>query len=130
MPTINKMFGGSINLMSNALDLRAEKQGLIQSNIANMGTPGYKMQSFSFSHAMETAINKQGDLQRTHPRHIGIDPVETAIRQKFTSEERPVDLDEEMLKLAENQFMYELTTRMIGKSFEGLRSAIDAARSR
>ncbi len=37
---INKLFAGGLAQMSKALDLRSQKQNLIQSNIANMETPG------------------------------------------------------------------------------------------
>ena len=122
---INKLYSGGIALMGKSLDLRNERQGLIQSNIANMDTPGYKVQEFSFARVMESVMSGKGELQRTHPKHFSIDPVETSKLREFTAEERPVDLDEEMLKLSENQLMYEVTTRLLSKRFEGLKFAID-----
>lgn len=125
MPTINRMFGGGVALMGRSLDLRYERQGLIQSNIANIDTPGYKVQDFSFAGVMESVMTGKGELRKTHAKHIGIDPVEASRSQEFTEEDRPVDLDEEMLKLSENQLMYEVTSRILAKKFEGLRFAID-----
>ena len=111
--------------MNKALDLRMQKQGLIQSNVANMETPGYTVQDFSFKKAMETAGANQGVLSRTNPKHIELDPVTATESITFSREKRPVDLDEEMLKMAENQLMYEIATRMIGKKFDGLKYVID-----
>ena len=122
---INKLFSGKIGTMEQALNLRYERQGLIQSNIANMETPGYTVQDFSFQKAMETAKLGQGTLSRTHQTHIDLDPIAASESIHFSKEERPVDLDEEMLKMAENQLMYEIATRMIGKTFDGLKYAID-----
>ena len=122
---VNKLYGGSIELMRQALGLRFEKQGLIQSNIANLETPGYAAQDFSFAQVMERTMTGQGDLQRKHAKHLTVDPVEATKSREFKEEARPVDLDEEMLKLAENQLMYQVTTRLISKKFEGLRYAID-----
>lgn len=122
---INKLYGGSLDLMRKALNLRFERQGLIQSNIANMETPGYKMQDFSFERVMESVRSGQGELARTNKKHIGLDPVQTSKSREFVEEERPVDLDEEMLKLSENQLMYELTSRLVAKKLAGLRYAID-----
>ena len=122
---INKLYGGGVALMGRALDLRYDRQGLIQSNIANIDTPGYKVKDFSFANVMDRVMTNRGELARTHPKHLSVDPVETSIRGEFTSEERPVDLDEEMLKLSENQLMYEVTTRILSKKFEGLKLAID-----
>lgn len=122
---INKLYGGNIALMGKALDLRTEKQGLIQSNVANMETPGYKVQDFSFDKVMKSVMTGQEEMRRTHTKHLGVDPVEVSRRREFASEERPVDLDEEMLKLSENQLMYEVTTRILSKKFDGLKYAID-----
>ncbi len=122
---LNKLFGGTLPTMEQALNLRYERQGLIQSNIANMETPGYKMQDFSFKKAMETAATNQGVLKRTNAKHIELDPLTATESISFSKEERPVDLDEEMLKMAENQLMYDIATRLIGKKMDGLKYAID-----
>ena len=121
---VNKLYGG-LRPMEQALNLRYERQGLIQSNIANMETPGYTVQDFSFEKAMATANLNQGTLSRTHKKHIDLDPVAATMSQEFSKEKRPVDLDEEMVKLAENQMMYEIVTRMIGKKVDGIKYAID-----
>lgn len=124
MPFTNKLFGG-IQTSRLALDARMERQGLIQSNIANIETPGYTMQEFSFEAAMKNAMQKQGKLARTNERHIGLDPITLSESLEFSREKRPVDLDEEMQKLAENQLMFQATSKIIGKKFEGLQLAID-----
>ncbi|TBV82760.1 MAG: flagellar basal body rod protein FlgB [Desulfobulbaceae bacterium] len=126
---INKMFEGSIAVMHQALNLRGERQGLIQSNIANLETPGYKAQDFDFERVMAQVVARQGQGQeqmvRTHARHIGADSTELARASQFSHERRPVNLDEEMLKLAENQLMYQVTSQLIAGSFRGLRHVID-----
>lgn len=122
---LNKMFGSTFPAMEQALNLRYERQGLIQSNIANMETPGYTVQDFSFQKAMETARLNQGLLSRTNEKHIALDPITATESITFSREKRPVDLDEEMVKMAENQLMYEIATRLIGKKLDGLKYAID-----
>jgi flagellar basal-body rod protein FlgB len=122
---VNKLFDNNIGLMGKSLNLRSERQGLIQSNIANLETPGYKVQDFSFNRVMETVMASQGTLSRTQPGHISLDPVETSRSLDFKEEDRPVDLDEEMLKLSENQLMFEVVAKLIAKKFDGLRYAIE-----
>lgn len=122
---INKLYGGGVETMRTALNLRSERQGLIQSNVANMETPGYKVQDFDFKKVMETVMTGQGELARTHAGHLSMDAVEVSKSRDFKQEERPVDLDEEMVKLSQNQLMYQITTRLVSKKFEGLRYAID-----
>lgn len=122
---INKIFGGGIAMAGNALDIRMEKQGLIQSNIANIETPGYTVKDFSFKNVMESVMTGRGELNRTNSRHIGLDPLDVSESLEFLNEARPVDLDEEMQKLAENQLMYQVTARILTKKFEGIKLAIE-----
>jgi len=125
MPFENKMFGGVVSAGRIALNARLERQGLIQSNIANIETPGYTSRDFSFESVMENALRGQGKLAQTNEKHIQLDPVELSESMQYKSENRPVDLDEEMQKIADNQLMYQLTTKILAKQFEGLRIAID-----
>ncbi|MBU0681553.1 MAG: flagellar basal body rod protein FlgB [Proteobacteria bacterium] len=122
---INKLFGGNLPIMEQALNLRYERQGLIQSNIANMETPGYTSQDFPFTKAMESAMQGSGALSKTHAGHLELDPVDAGISREFSKEKRPVDLDEEMLKLSENQLMYEIAAKIIGKKMDAMKYAID-----
>ena len=122
---INNLFGGNIPVLEQALKLRYERQGLIQSNIANMETPGYTTQEFPFARAMESATHGSGNLSKTNAGHMDLDPVEAGISREFSKDKRPVDLDEEMMKLAENQLMYEIAAKLTAKKFDGLKFAIE-----
>ena len=122
---INKIYGGNLPVLEQSLNVRMEKQGLIQSNIANLETPGYTVQDFSFKDVMDSVMHGSGQVTRTHTKHIAIDPVEMSKSRNFADENRPVDLDEEMVKLSENQLMYEVAARLITKKFEGMKYAID-----
>lgn len=125
MPVNNKLYGGLINTTGNAMSLRMARQGMIQSNVANMETPGYKVQELPFAKVMDSVMTGRGELSRTHAGHIALDPIEVGRNLEFHKEDRPVDLDEEMVKLSENQLLYQVSTRIIAKKFEGLRYAID-----
>lgn len=125
MPFTNKIFGGLIQTSRLALDARMERQGLIQSNIANLETPGYVGQDFSFTAVMKNAMAQQGKLAQTNEQHIGLDPVTLSESMEFSRDRRPVDLDEEMQKLSENQLMFQVTTKILGGKFDGLKMAID-----
>ncbi len=120
---VNKLFGPTMELARQALNLRLERQNLISANIANMNTPGYTVQDFSFADALESAMTGHGRLTRTDPRHLQVPPsaVEAAVRD----EKRPVDLDEEMLKLSENALFYQVTAKIVAKKLEGMRYVID-----
>ena len=122
---VNKLFGGTVDLMRQALNVRMERQGLIQSNVANYETPGYKVQDLNFDRVMESVMQGQGQLSLTNKKHVQLDALEVSKTREFSEEPRPVDLDEEMVKLSENQLMYQITTRLVAKKLEGMRYAID-----
>jgi len=121
---ISSIFGGVIALSEKALDLRMQRQGLIQSNIANLQTPGYQAQELPFAKTMARVMSGQGTLARTHESHIQVDPAAMVLSEE-SSRQGPVDLDEEMLKLSENNLMYQVTTRIVAKKLDGLRFVID-----
>ena len=122
---LNKIFSGSFVAAEKALNLRATRQGFIQSNIANINTPGYAVQDFDFKKAMARAMAAQPALATTDPGHMEPDPVDLTQEMTFSKEKRPVDLDEEMLKLSENQLMYQVSAKLITKELEDIRYAID-----
>ncbi len=122
---INKLFDGNIETMRQALTLRQERQGLIQSNVANLETPGYTGQDFNFAKVMQSVMSGQGELARTNKGHMQLDAMEAGRIREFASEKRPVDLDQEMVKMAENQLMFQALAKSIGKKFDSLRYAID-----
>jgi len=125
MPFTNKLFGGIIPSSRLALDARMERQGLLQSNVANIETPGYTGQDFSFSAVMKNAMLNRGKLAQTNERHLGLDPVSVSESLELSRDKRPVDLDEEMQKLAENQLMFQVTSKILGNRFDSLKLAID-----
>jgi len=122
---LSKIFGGSFAVAEKALDLRATRQGFIQSNIANINTPGYTGQDFDFKKVMERTLGAQPALSATDPKHLEPDPVALTEEMTFSKDKRPVDLDEEMLKLSENQLMYQVSAKLITKELEDIRYAID-----
>ncbi|MFP3984091.1 MAG: flagellar basal body rod protein FlgB [Desulfurivibrionaceae bacterium] len=121
----NKLFGGSLPMMKQALDLRMEKQGLVQSNIANKDTPGYKVRDIPFKEALAEATENQNQvtLDHTDPGHMGSPGMQPG--SFVVVEDREVDLDEEMMKLSKNQLMYQIGTSLVAKKLSGLETAID-----
>jgi len=125
MSFVDKMFGRGFYVAEQALNTRMAKQGLIQSNIANLETPGYNRQDFPFAKVMETALDQRGQMARTNKAHIALDPLDISQDITLSNDKRPVDLDEEMLNLSQNQLMYRVTTKILSKKFENLKYAID-----
>ena len=73
---LNKMTGG-LNFHSDALLLRAERQRVISSNIANADTPGYVARDFNFAKTLKAAQGENGTVRKalqaastSHPEHM------------------------------------------------------------
>ncbi len=132
----------SLDFQSRALVLRAERQQLLASNIANADTPGYVGRDFSFADAMGAAGDaasgriglKQPAGARADARHIALasttagngvgDGGGYTVQTQPTLDGNSVDLDRERAAFADNAVRYEATLRFINGHGKTLLSAI------
>ena len=64
----------TLSFQTQALVLRAERQRVIASNIANADTPGYQARDFDFASALRAGnwrSDTAGAAAATHAAHIG-----------------------------------------------------------
>ncbi|CAM3697699.1 flagellar basal body rod protein FlgB [Roseateles saccharophilus] len=119
---INRLTDG-MNFDAQALVLRAERQRLIASNIANADTPGYVARDLDFAEALRDATSgiasagaaqaKAGDLsaQATAARverHLVY-----AMPSQTNLDRNTVDMDRERAAFAENTIKYQSTLQFI-----------------
>lgn len=133
-----------LDFQSKALVVRAERQRLLASNIANADTPGYQGRDLNFQAAMADAMGSNPSLRptptsaannngQTHPAHLplqsktgGLD----ASAQAYTIQTQPamdgnsVDLDRERASFVDNSVRYEATLRFINGHSRTMLSAI------
>lgn len=137
----------NLDFHSKALVLRADRQRIIASNIANADTPGYAARDLNFKEAMANATGgPSGNLRAagsntassaagtTHPKHIalagGTGSLGGASNLGYVAQSQPsadgnsVDLDRERANFVDNSVRYESTLRFINGSAKGLLSAI------
>lgn len=130
----------SLDFHSNALVLRAERQRVIASNIANADTPGYAGRDINFKEAL-SAANGSGNQSPTpsmprgasNPRHIALQSSTTSLDAtalRYTTQSQPamdgnsVDMDRERANFVDNSVRYEATLRFINGQSKTLLSAI------
>ena len=123
----------TLDFQGQALRLRAQRQQLLATNIANADTPHYKAQDFDFAQAMKAAMagaagNAQ-ELRRTHPAHQG--PVPGGMPQaqprpvvQASRDGNTVDLDIERSAFTENALRYEAGVTILSSKLKGLSSVI------
>ncbi len=136
---LNNLTSG-LDFQSKALLLRAERQRVIASNIANADTPGYAARDLNFKAAMAEATGG-GTLQAstsgstagtTHPKHIpltGGTLGESAhlgyvVQTQPSLDGNSVDLDQERANFVDNAVRYEATLRFINGRSKTILSAI------
>lgn len=129
------LFGGTIELLGRALDIRSLRHNLISSNIANQETPGYKAVDIDFMNALNKAEGQTLPLMKTENGHIeGSSPVATgqvAVQKTGTDEgydKNSVNIEMEMAKMAENTMMYNAAADILARKFKDLEYAIREAR--
>ena len=126
----------TLNFQTQALMLRAERQRLLASNIANADTPGYQARELDFSRILRQATSETagpGVLQQTQSGHIpsisGLNSEDGklyALQSQTSLDNNGVDMDRERASFADNAVKYEATLRFINGS---VRTALDAMKS-
>ena len=131
----------SLDFHSKALVLRAERQRLIASNIANADTPGFVARDLDFRAAMSDALaGNDGGTRRqtlagasnTHARHIALGSAGSgagaalayAVQSQPAMDGNSVDLDRERASFVNNSVRYESTLRFINGQSKTILSAI------
>ena len=126
----------ALDFQSQALVLRAERQRLVASNIANADTPGYQARELDFANALRQATGSAalgGVPSTTHGQHdaspLGQDETPGLLYARHSQDaldRNTVDLDRERASFADNSVKYEATLRFINSS---VRSMLDAMKS-
>ena len=139
----------SLDFHSKALVVRAERQRIIASNIANADTPGYSARELNFKETlsdltgsgraqmpMKTAA-PSGATLKTHAQHMTLQPMQSqeaelgagtkliyAANSQASLDSNTVDLDRERASFVDNSVRYEATLRFINGNSKTLLSAI------
>jgi len=132
MPGIQQ-FDTTTQMLQKVLDLRSKNQEIIGANIANAETPGYSAQSFTFEDQLKNALSENGLRPvSTQPNHIPLTPtnleqvtgtVNTKRDATGIGDQNSVSVDQEMIKLSENQILYETAITMLSKKLSLLKYA-------
>ncbi|OPL16149.1 MAG: hypothetical protein AVO38_08745 [delta proteobacterium ML8_D] len=121
------LFNKTIEMLSTILNFQSKRHKVITSNIANIDTPGYKTKELVFKQQLENLIDDETEIKmtKTDQRHLSKQP--SHVFEVINSEEE-VKIDDEMVKLAENNFMYNLTVELMARKFRGLDNVLKEAK--
>lgn len=137
---------GELDFQAQALMLRAERQRLLASNIANADTPGYQARDFVFADALRQAAATRPALADAagaggDDARLG-EPIATDLLDGGTGaapaaptlvwstaaqtnlDDNGVDLDRERAAFADNALKYESTLRFVNAGVRNLQDAM------
>jgi flagellar basal-body rod protein FlgB len=107
-----------MHLLEKFLDLAAQRQGLLSSNIANIDTPGYRTRDIDF----------HGELVRASQNEEA-GPTEPMVREVPSLIARPdgnnVSVDREGLLLSQVQLQFDAASQLVKDQFRLITMAID-----
>jgi flagellar basal-body rod protein FlgB len=143
--TIDRLFSAPAQaVLEKALRASGTAHEVIAHNLANVDTPGFKRSEVLFQERLAAALaaleGGDGTLRgaRTDARHLPIgEPdaladVEPRVVVRAETSLRPdgnnVDLDAEMVRLQQNELLYESLAQVVRMKLTQLRSAINEGR--
>jgi len=106
----------TVDLLAVSLRLLERNNRLLANNIANVDTPSFKPSHLDFHESLKKALlhtrSTSGRVRRALPIVLEEDGVEAR------NDGNSVDIETEMMKLAENTARYELYAGLLKKKFE------------
>lgn len=130
------LFGGTIDILTRSLNLRARQHEMILNNVANADTPNFRPFSMDVEAQLQQHHKLDGSaaLQKTNPRHLqGAADGDGATASMSASGSRTpllrgdgngVDIDAQMTALARNSLLYKVSAQIVGSKFKALKHAI------
>ena len=114
-----------------ALKLRALRNQVLSSNIANADTPNYKARDIDFKAALSAAKGDASTLRTTHDRHVrsfSTNPMGAEMLYRLPMQSsldgNTVETDVEQAQFAENALQYRATLQFLDSQIKTLRFAL------
>jgi len=113
-----------------SLALRASRNDILASNIANAATPNFKARDIDFKAEFDRLQGIKGDLATTDPRHLsalepaGLSQLQYRVPLNPSMDGNTVELPIEQMQFSENVLRYQTSLSLINRRISGLTSAI------
>ena len=117
-------------ILAKVLDGTAVRQRALTNNIANAETPGYRRHDVDFATQLREIISRPGHDPRAIIR--AVDAVAVEMNEDATAPRKldgnSVNIEREMVELAQNSLQYETSAQMLMMKIRGLKYAIHEGR--
>ncbi len=133
---INKL-DEALRFQQTALNLRAARQELLASNIANADTPNYKAKDVNFATALQSALAGTAaalPAAQTSPVHLQGNtgqtimgtPVMYRVPAQPSADGNTVDMDVERTQFTDNALRYEAGVTFVSAELKDIQAAIQS----
>lgn len=121
-----------VDLLTSSADYSWRRSEVLNNNISNVDTPGYKRQELSFESVLSDAVERAGSSSRNLTqtvRNIDYNCVRPTIytdnaNLSYRLDGNNVDIDTEQVELASNQLYYNGVIDGINQNFSRIRTAL------
>ncbi|MCE1247210.1 MAG: flagellar basal body rod protein FlgB [Firmicutes bacterium] len=126
---------GMFKNLENALDAASLRQQVIANNIANATNPSFKGQAVAFEDEFQKALDaKKGNDDLGGIRAVSLEDDgftiggggTESVRGKVVSTGRNVDMNQEMVQLAQNQIHYNMLADKLGGFMSSVQTVIES----
>ncbi len=125
MRVLDQLFSPHLNNLNQAMDRTTRRHGLLTGNLANANTPGYKRKDCEFSVVLDAENNQaEARMQEMRERRQQMLSDRTSIRIDGSN----VDLEREVMSIAETELRYQALTDLTARYFSGLKNVIREGR--
>jgi flagellar basal-body rod protein FlgB len=124
------IFGRVIPEVTNHMNYRSFRQEIISSNIANVDTPGFTSKEVTFEQELDSRLG----LKTTDQNHLRKSPTESRFPvtqdpfSRIGNDANTVDIDREMMKLNQNQLLFDASAQIIQNKLQELKDVIGGIR--
>jgi flagellar basal-body rod protein FlgB len=123
-------------ILKSKMQWHQARQGVLAQNVANSDTPGYRgkdLKAFDFARQVTLASTGLDTAVTSHGHMVGSMKIEGSSARsedagsfEVTPDGNSVVLEEEMMKVTENQMDYQAVTTLYAKSLGLIRSALSS----
>lgn len=117
-----------IDVLNKAAQASWKRNELINNNLANISTPGYKRKDIQFEPYLRSALTGKGSLDervaRANKGHIEPTVYTDNASLRYRLDGNNVDIDTESAMLAENQIYYNTILESMNQEFQRIRAVL------
>ena len=123
---------GYVNVLSSAADAAWTRNEVLNNNISNVDTPGFKRQDMVFETLLQNEIGRQGKTSSTLDKKVANVDYKKLKPYVYTDHSQlstrldgnNVDIDVEEAELASNQLMYDGIIEGLNSEFERMKAVL------